>query len=528
MIQSYKKQYNINEPFDSIVIGSGMGGLTTAALLAKSGQRVLVLEKHYTAGGFTHVFKRKGYEWDVGIHYIGSVDNDKSALKKIFDYVSDNKVKWADMGEVYDRIVIGEKIYNFVKGTKNFKAKLKLYFPEDKEAIDAYVDLIFKVSGLSKNFFVEKALPPVVSFVAGSFLRKPFLKYASQTTQAVLSKLTNNNELIKVLTAQFGDYGLPPEQSSFAMHAILVRHYLSGGFFPVGGSSVIADSIAGVLHKHGGAVLVSADVEEVVVENNKAIGVKMSDGKVFYAKNIISNAGIVNSYKKLLPEETYRKQKLEKQLSKINPSVAHACLYIGLNGSPEELNLPKANYWIYPEQLSHDENVRKYLKDINEDFPVVYISFPSAKDPDWSNRYPGKSTIDIITLLPYEIFQKWEDTKWMKRGEEYEKLKESLSIRLLEELYKREPALRGKVDYYELSTPLTTKHFVNYDKGEIYGIDHSPARFQQKFLKPRTPVKNFYLSGQDIVSCGVGGAAFSGVLTAGVILNKNVLKEVMK
>ena len=528
MIQSYKKNYKIADSFDTIIIGTGMGALTSAVLLAKRGQKVLLLERHYTAGGFTHIFKRKGYEWDVGIHYIGSMESDSSILKKLFDYIADKKLEWADMGEVYDRIVVGDKIYDLVKGVNNFKNKMKEYFPDEKAAIDKYVDLIFQVSKLSKNFFIEKTLPPLLSTLTGSFLRKPFLKYSRQTTYEVLKKLTNNEELIKVLSAQYGDYGLPPKQSSFAMHATLVRHYFSGGCFPVGGSSQIVEKISEVLHGLGSAVLVSAEVDQIIVENNTAVGVKMADGKEFRAKNIISNAGLITTYKKLIPEDVFQKNKLEQHLSKINHSVAHACLYIGFEHSPEELSLPKANYWIYPEKNSHDENVAKYLKDIKEDFPVVYVSFPAAKDPDWSNRYPSKSTIDIITLLPYEVFEKWEGSRWMKRGEEYNQLKEEIAQRLLKELYKREPQLEGKVAYYELSTPLTTQHFVNYEKGEIYGLDHSPERFEQRFLKPSTPIKNFYLTGQDIVTCGIGGAAFSGVLTASVVLGKNVLNDVMK
>ena len=116
----------------------------------------------------------------------------------------------------------------------------------------------------------------------------------------------------------------------------------------------------------------------------------------------------------------------------------------------------------------------------------------------------------------------------MKRGDDYNNLKENLSQRLLEVLFTQMPHLRGKVDHYELSSPLTTQHFVNYDKGEIYGLDHTPDRFRQKFLQPRTPIKNLYLTGQDIVTCGVGAALFSGVLTTAAMTGKNVLKKVMK
>ena len=261
-----------------------------------------------------------------------------------------------------------------------------------------------------------------------------------------------------------------------------------------------------------------------MIEKNTAFGVQMKDGKIIRAKNIVSNAGIMTTYNTLLPSKTVEKHKLKEQLQKIKPSVAHVSLYIGLEGSPEDLQIPKTNYWIYPAEGDHDTCVKRYLDDLSQPFPVVYLSFPSAKDPDWSNRYPGKSSIDIITLVPFEAFEKWSDTSWKKRGDKYEKIKEDIAQRLLKELYKQLPQVEGKINCYELSTPLTTRHFANYKNGEVYGLDHGPSRFRQAFLTPRTPIKNFYLAGQDIVTAGVGGALFSGVLTTMAITGKNVLK----
>lgn len=528
MIQSYKKKSQLSNHYDAIVIGSGMGSLTTAAILSKEGKKVLVLERHYTAGGFTHIFKRKGFEWDVGIHYIGEVQRKNSAVRKLFDYVTDSKLQWEDMGDVYDKIVIGDKQFDFIKGTENFKQNLYNHFPDEKKAIDTYIDFVFLAVKSSFKFYMSKAIPKWIATFVGSKMKKSFFTFSDRTTYEVISSLTKNEELIKVLTGQYGDYGLPPKQSSFAMHASVVRHYLAGGSFPIGGSSQIAKFCDEVIEKSGGTILINAEVDQILIKNNKAFGVKLLDGKEFYAKHIVSGAGIMVTYNKLLPKVILEKHQLLNQLTKVKRSVAHACLYIGLEGSPSELNLPKTNYWIYPEDLDHDASVERYLKDINQEFPVVYISFPSAKDPDWSNRYPGKSTIDIITLLPYEIFEEWNGTKWMKRGEQYEGLKEKIAQRLLEHLYKHIPQAKGKISHYELSTPLTTQHFINYDKGEIYGLDHSPSRFRQQFLHPKTPIKNLYLTGQDIVTAGVAGALFSGILTTSSMLGKNIMKKVMK
>ena len=207
MVQSYKKKPLLQRSYDTIVIGSGMGGLATAAILAKEGQKVLVLEKHYTPGGFTHVFKRKGFEWDVGIHYIGEMQRETSILKKLFDYITDGELKWADMGEVYDRIVIGDTHYDFKKGVGNFKKQMIAYFPEEEKAIHSYIDLVFKAVKTSKNYYISKAISPLWTFLFGKILKKPFYKFSDQTTYEVLSKLTPNETLIKVLTAQYADYG---------------------------------------------------------------------------------------------------------------------------------------------------------------------------------------------------------------------------------------------------------------------------------------------------------------------------------
>ena len=104
-------------------------------------------------------------------------------------------------------------------------------------------------------------------------------------------------------------------------------------------------------------------------------------------------------------------------------------------------------------------------------------------------------------------------------------MKDKFAQRLLNVLYEKEPQVKGKVDHYELSSPVTTKHFMNYDQGELYGIDHDPDRYKQRFLQPKTPIKNFYLTGQDIVSAGVAGALFAGFLTASTITKKNIVKE---
>jgi all-trans-retinol 13,14-reductase len=529
LTDSYKQNPQIDDKYDAIFIGSGLGSLTAAVILAKQGQKVLVLEKHYTPGGFTHVFSRTDYEWDVGLHYVGDVHKKGTFFNLTFDYLTDGKLKWEDMGDVYDRVFFGNKEYPLKKGVKEFKQMLKNEFPGEEAAIDKYVQLLFEVNAANRTFYMEKVMPNFIRKIASGWMRGKLTKYSSKTTYDTIKELTNNEELIGVLSAQFGDYGMPPKQSSFAIHGVVARHYLNGGAYPIGGSAEIFKTMAPLITKRGGNTLTNADVKEVIIENNKAIGVLMADGKKIYGDKIISGTGLINTLHHLLPKPIAEKMPLYKELKTVPPSTSHLCLYIGIKESADKLNLPKANYWIYPNNYDHDVNLENFLKDPdNADFPVVYISFPSAKDPDWENRYPNTSTIEIITVAPYEWFKKWENTRWKKRGEEYEAYKEKMSQRLLEALFEKEPQLRSKIDYYELSTPLSTKKFANYQTGEIYGLDHTPERYAMKHLTPATPVKNFYLTGQDVVSVGIGGAVMSGLLTASAILKKNLINDIVK
>lgn len=516
----------VKDPFDAIIIGSGIGGLAAAALLAKEGRKVLVLEQHYVAGGFTHTFKRKGYEWDVGVHYIGEVHRPNSVLRKLFDYISDGQLKWAKMPEVYDKICFPDQIYEYKAGTENFKKSLYDYFPREKKAIDEYVNLVYQMAGAARNFFGAKALPPVMAKVAGPFMSSKFLKLSDRTSREVIESLTKDKKLLGVLTAQYGDYGLPPGESSFAIHAMVAKHYFEGGNYPVGGSSSMAKTIIPVIEKGGGKVLVCANVKEIIVNGGKALGVRLENGDEIYAPLVISDAGVPNTFGKLLEAEVAQKFGFLEKLKQVKPSLAHICLYIGFKQTAKELGLGQANYWIYPD-YDHDENIRLYREDPSVSLPVTYASFPSAKDPAWDKNYPGRATMEVIGFTPYNWFTDWENTKWKRRGEDYEAFKQSIADRLLENVYRYVPQVKGKIDYYEISTPLSTKHFANYEHGEIYGIEHTPERFRLRWLKPHTPIKNLYLTGQDIVTDGIGGALFGGVLSASAILRRNLVKDVL-
>ncbi|KZZ28995.1 FAD-dependent oxidoreductase [Alcanivorax sp. HI0083] len=503
----------LDGPYDAIVIGSGIGGLTTAACLSKMGKKVVVFEQHYTAGGFTHSYDRNGYEWDVGVHYIGDMGADHTMAKRLFDHVTDGELKWAPMDANYDRLFIGDRQIDLMAGPKAFVDSLKNDFPDEHQAIDTYMGYLNQVAKALPGVTLAKVLP---NLLAGPFRRLANRKapaFLNRPTQEVLEGLTSNQELIAALTGQWGDNGLVPTESSFIIHSLIARHYLYGGYYPVGGASEMAKTIIPVIQQSGGEVFTYADVKEILVEKGRAVGVLMADGETVRAPAVISNAGVYNTFGPLLADNAPHKAFYQMKLGNVQRSMASVCLYIGIQDTAENLQLPKTNFWIYP-GTDHATQVDNFLKAPDEhDIPLTYISFPSAKDPSFAARYPGRATVEIVAPGPFEWYADWADKPWGKRGDDYEAKKEAYSQRLLEKLYEKMPQLRGKVDYYELSTPLSTDYFCRYSTGEIYGLDHNPERFEQDWLKPKTRIPGLYLTGQDVMTCGVVGAMVGGLLT---------------
>jgi all-trans-retinol 13,14-reductase len=522
---SYRQQ-NIDDQWDAIVVGSGIGGLTTAALLSKyAGKKVLVLERHYTAGGYTHSFHRPGYEWDVGVHYVGQLQDPNSPVRHAFDAITDGSLEWSPMPDVYDRVIIGERTYDFVTGRERFRERMKEYFPREARAIDRYIGAVESAAKWSGLYFAEKAIPRPLAWALGGIMRAPFRRWSDRTTADVLQRITSNAELAGVLTAQWGDYGLPPKQSSFGVHAIIAQHYFEGASYPVGGASRIAAAIAPAIERNGGQVVTSAEVSELLLDRGRAIGVRMSDGRELRAPVVVSDAGARNTFDNLVREPNQGVLHAITELCAVPASMAHLSLYVGVKAAAAELGLNGTNLWVYP-GYDHDRNVENFRQNPAGPFPVIYISFPSAKDPDFEQRHPGRATIEVVTPMPYQYFEQWQDTRWKRRGEDYDAFKEQLTQRLKAELERVVPAVAGKIDHAELSTPVTTRHFMNYQRGEAYGLAATPKRFALGCLSAQTPIPGLYLAGQDVTSLGVTGALFGGGVSASAILGRNLVSAI--
>lgn len=500
-------------PWDAIVIGSGMGGMVCAASLAKYGRRVLVLEQHYIPGGFTHTFSRKGYTWDVGVHCVGQME-EYQVPGRIIRWLSDGKIKMASMGDVYETFHYPEGFsITFPDSRAGFRESLIKAFPNEVAVIDEYLRIVKTVEKTSKSFFAGKAMPVWMDRLTSRFIKSKS-KWWKLTTKSVLDGLTSNEKLKAVLTSQWGYYGSTPSKSSFAMHALTACHFWSGGYYPVGGSQVFADHFLRVVAEAGGETLVRADVAEVIIEKGRAIGVRMRSGEEFFAPLVISAAGAKLTASKLIPEK-HKTGPWVSQLESMNQSPPHVCLYIGFEGDIVSAGATKSNQWFM--ESWNQELPNWDVSDLNSEAPILYMSFPSLKDPLHEQGPQAKHTGEVVTFVPWEAFEKWKDTRRGLRDPEYMEFKKSIEDRLIKQLNRHIPKLMSMVKYVELSTPLSTTHFTRAPMGAIYGLEATPERFTSPHIRTRTPFKGLYLAGGDVATLGVTGAMVGGILAAGSI-----------
>jgi all-trans-retinol 13,14-reductase len=300
----------------------------------------------------------------------------------------------------------------------------------------------------------------------------------------------------------------------------VTSHYFDGAAYPIGGGEQIAAALMPTIERAGGCLVVGARVERVLVEEGRAVGVRMIDGRELRSACVVSDAGIRTTYEQLLPDAASDVAEPTVAVRALRPSLGHLCLYVGVE-SIDRPSVGSSNIWVHP-SVDYDGNLDRFVADVNAPFPFLFISFPSAKDPSFAARHPGRHTVEIVTMAPYEHFAAWRSTAWHHRGHEYEAAKDRLARRMLDALDEHVPRLSASIRTWELSTPLSTEHFTGALRGAAYGLDHGPHRFTCRYLRPRTPIDGLYLTGQDVGTCGIMGALVGAVTTASTILQRNL------
>lgn len=509
----------MSQEYDVIVIGSGIGGLATASLLAQlKHQKVLVLEQHFKVGGFTHTFSRHNYKFDVGVHYIGEMQPG-SRTRKLFDLVCGSGVNWQKMPEIFEKFVYPDFTIALPSSREAYEEVLCKQFPGERQALHQYFKDISAVCQAVQGRAAAGIMPSPIASAINAF-NGTYQTKAIISTKAYMDAQFKDDRLKAALVSQWGDYGLPPSLSAFAIHCLVATHYLNGGYYPVGSADSIATAIVPLIKRAGGDVLVNHKVEQIVVEGGIARGVTVRtvQGETikYSARTVISNAGLLPTYAQLLPE-SYR-VKVDGYTDEVDSS--SVTLYLGFKRSPAELGFRGENHWLH---AGYDHDASYAARNNPEGKPGFgYLSFASLKDAS-SPSHTGQ----VIALASAKPFKQWRDTAWKKRGSDYEHYKERITKSLLDMTESYYPGFGDLIDFAELSTPLTVESFTGHPGGRIYGQPLTPAVMAERSFKPDTHIKNLYLTGTDILAPGVIGAFMGGVFCAARLMGATGLAEIM-
>ncbi len=421
----------MTQTYDTIIIGSGAGGLTAAVALAQAGQKVLVCEQHGKPGGWTHSFTLNGYRFSPGVHYIGGIGQGGSLDRTYRGLGVSADLAFCELNpDGYDHIIIGDKQYDFPKGKENLKAKLTEYFPHEAEGIAGYIDMVDKmVTGLSNMGKVKNPASAVKA--AGGAVS--MMRWATRSGQDLIEHFVTDPILRGILAGQSGDHGVPPSQVSAFVQAGIMHHYFNGGYYPKGGAFAIPKAFVHALKQAGGELRLKTSVEKILLEDGKVKGVRLVDGEVIHAATVVSNADPEVTFGKLIGRESLSK-KLVNKLDRVTYSVSALSLFFAVDMDLRAAGLDSGNFWLYDNE-DVDGLYKLGLTDhaVTADEPgMMFLTVTTLKDP--SKMHSGHHTCEAFTFVDYAAFEKWSDSKKGDRPADYEAEKEELSEKLFRKL----------------------------------------------------------------------------------------------
>ncbi|MBL3549384.1 phytoene desaturase family protein [Chryseobacterium sp. KMC2] len=497
----------MKKEYDILVIGSGLGGLVSALILAKEGLKVCVLEKNNQYGGNLQTFSRDKLVFDTGVHYLGGLSKGQN-LNTFFSYLEimdDLDLQRMDE-DGYDRISFGEDAidYPHAQGYQNFVEQLSVYFPDERENLENYCE---EIQYVCSQF-------PRYNVVGKDNYNEEILHL---NTRRFIESVTSDKKLQSVLLGSNFLYAGDSENIPFYVHALTVNSYIQSAYKCLKGGSQISKLLIRKLRQYGADIHKHAEVTGFIFDDNNVLtSVKTASGKEYTAKKIISNIEIRSTIK-LIGEERLKKSFLNRVLSWQPVS---SCFSVYLVLKPN--TIPNFNYNVY--HYSSEELVWSAFRYRKETWPETYMlsSSPSRHYPEFAE------SLTAISYMDFDEVKDWENTfntvaDDHERGEMYERFKLAKAEQMLDALEKKIPNLTHAVKKIYTSSPLSYRDYIGSFEGNMYGYMKNSENPLKTMVSPRTKIDNLFLTGQSVNMHGILGVTIGAFNTCSEILGKETI-----
>jgi phytoene dehydrogenase-like protein len=508
----------MDERFDAIIIGSGMGGLAAAAVLARNGVRPLVLEQHFAPGGNAQTFRRKKmFDFDVGLHYIGDCGPWGLYPNLMQEMGIADKVEFVPMDQDgFDTLITPDLTFRVPAGWDRYRKRLQETFPQEAQAIDRYIDFLMMVAGR----------PPAQA--AGREPLKDVLgkPWTQCTLGEAFDAVEASNRLRHVLASECPTYAGPPSKAAIGMHAMVMDHYMRGAYFIRGGARPLVESMVQAIEENGGEVRLRSKVQRIIIEDGKAVGVELAKGERFRAPTILSNADAKRTFLEMVGEE-HLSPGFRQRIKEYRMALPLFVIYMAMEVDPSELGLPSTNVSLMP-AYDLEEQFEACYAGRFPDRPFVFISIASLKDPEAENLAPrGYTNLQLMTVAPAQP-EAWGVSQSPASGGRYRHTphyvaaRREMEARILGTVEEMMPGFIRKVVWQESATPLTQERFTLSSGGTSYGFEHTPDQFMGARVPIQAEVPGLWMAGANTVfGHGIAGAMMSGRAAANAILQQS-------
>ena len=504
----------VRDRYDVVVVGAGIGGLTAAALLANKGIRVLLVEQHYMPGGCCGSIRRQGVTMDVGATVLYGFGEKGYNTHRFVMNELEEEIEMIPREAIYHMHVADYSIVFWLAFEPFFKQLVDL-FPDQEKPLKRFYDYVFSLyeSTILKN---ESVVPPTEMSPRESlksFLKNPvgmtkMLSLMSKSAESVFEKFFTDRKIIEffdMLTRTFSyvDADECPAVLSITMFA---DNHIGGAYYPSGSPQMLSNKLERAVERHGGQFLYRHLVDEILITDRKAYGVRLANGTEIKADRVVSDAAIWNLYGKLVRPEHIEPKRM-KWAQAFVPCHSNLMLYIGADAKA------------IPEDARPMEIIIEDAKEVAGHGITVYI--PTLIDPTVSPPGTCSITISAVSTLTWP-----RPTDPGYGSEEYKRRKEREADKVLDRLEKRFPHLREHITFMEIGTPSTIERYTLKSWGNVGGPKQMIGQDMMKRLRARSDWKNLYLVGDStVMGLGVLPATTSGVGAANMVLKDLGLKE---